>query len=338
MPANTEGERAATAHEWAGLLMRHGEPEEGQPTRHRVGREYLDIRVGQQDVHGTPLVRVMDTRTASAIAILVHEKTEHLPNRMSALWYHTARFEEVYPLVANSDADRDTADVHVLFPSWNGWLNIAQDISTHLKQPVYLSDAHLINFAGELASASLILVKYPIKYKQLVDVIYRDGMIARWQYGWSGLLSCFTPVWTRERIYVAMLNGLSVLALAHCPRVADLTHDVRAMMYGYAAFEVSERAVGRRIAQDRKAELLRRYCSDVAVKCRSVGLAATRSACHTLGVPAEASHMDGLPSFSTGCAFLQLGGKQPVDAGDTHDKVEAYYGSSNVWRYPHSHS
>lgn len=306
------------AKEWAEALIAYGGDE------------------GQQDTHGEPLPTVIRTCNAIGVAVLVHEKTSRMPNPMSALWYATSRFEELYQQTVY---EMSSSDVNALFPTLSGWLNIAQDIGTHLPRPVYLSDTQLINFAGELASASVILVKYHEKYKELVQQIWMDGRHARWTFGWSGLLACFTHLWTFERIYIAMLNGLSLLALSAEGEVKDIDGNVRAMLYGYAAFEVSDRAVGKEIACDRKAELLKRYSLNKGKTCRGSGLCATRLACYALKIPAVGSHMDGLPAFSTGwCSEYMEGlpGNQKPKHGDNHDQVEAREGSSNVWRYPHS--
>jgi len=295
---------------------------------------------GQQDTHCAQLPALVNVYNARGIAVMVHEKTHRQPNRMCALWYNTARFEDVY------DEVRDYVRVHteykdIMLPSWGSWLRIAQDIGTHLQRPVFLSDSHLVNFAGELASASLILVRFPDKFKELVDQVHQDGLNARWTFGWSGLLACFSQLWTKERIHIAMMNGLSLLALNAEENVTDLDENVRSMLYGYAAFEVSDRAVGKRIAEDRKAELLRRYTLNKGKTCRGSGVCATRLACMALGIPGVASHMDGLPAFCTGWASEYLErqpGNQTPEHGATHDAIEDVHGSSNVYRYPHSHT
>lgn len=310
--------------QWANCLLTYGASEGQEPE-------------GQQDTHGDRLEPYMDVKMVTAVAILVAEKRDRIPNRMSALWYDTACFEEVYRKKAR-DCERGADWGYTVFPSWSKWLHIAQDIAVNLERPVYLSDTQLTNYAGELASASLILVRYPDKYPKLVRQIYQDGINARWTFGWSGLLACFTHLWTEERVYIAMLNGLSLLALDSVDKVPMLDANVRSMLYGYAAFEVSDRAVGKTIAEDRSAELLRRYLQNKGKTCRGSGVCATRAACRTLGLPAEASHMDGLPAFSTGWAseyMEHLPGNQVPSHGGTHDEVEAIHGSSNAWRYPY---
>lgn len=293
---------------------------------------------GQQDTRGDSLRRVTNFSNASGIAVVVREKTHYPPNRMSSLWYNTATFEEVYE--EKRKEVRQMYEVgQLVMPSWSSWLQIASDIGKH--QPIYACDTKLINFAGELASASLIMARYPDKYRELVELIYEDGLRARWTFGWSGLLACFSHLWTLERIHIAMLNGLSLLALSKTAEVKDIDESVRSMMYGYAAFAVSDRAVGKKIAQDRKKELLRRYKEDRGRTCRGSGVCATRLACIWLGLPAEASHMDGLPAFSTGwCSeYLERNpGNQKPEHGNSHDDVEMRHGSSNVWRYPYSHT
>lgn len=293
---------------------------------------------GQQDTHGEGIPNVITTGDASGIAILVHEKISRLPNRFCALWYNTSRFEEVYGGKID-DLRRDSKVAHILFPQWSNWLKTAQDIASNLPRPMFLSDTQLVNYAGELASSSVILVAYGGKYRELVEQIYQDGLNARWTFGWSGLLACFSQLWTKERIYIAMLNGLSLLALVSADRVSDITENVRSMLYGYAAFEVSDRAVGKRIAEDRKAELLRRYTLNKGKTCRGSGVCAIRMACKTLGIPAEASHMDGLPAFCIGwCSeyMERKPGNQTPEHGADHDEVERLMGSSSAWRYPHS--
>lgn len=310
---------------WAECLITYG----------RVGSEPAQ---GQQDTHGEALRPVFDVSDSSGIAMLIREKTQHPPNRMCALWYATARFEEVYEAKTAELCEMSEYE-HILFPTWASWLKIAQDVGAHLERPVYLSDDCLVNFAGELASASLILVCYAEKFTLLVDQIHKDGLNARWTFGWSGLLSCFSHLWTKERIYVAMLNGLSLLAMISTSDVRLIDPNIRAMLYGYAAFAVSGRAVGRRIADDRNAELRKRYRFNKGKTCRGSGLNATRIACRELGLPAEASHMDGLPAFSTGWAreYMETKpGNQDPENGKTHDEVETREGSSNVWRFPHS--
>lgn len=316
------GEVITNKREWADALLTYGTPE------------------GQQDTHGERLPPIANMTDASGIAVLVHEKTTQVANRMSALWYNTARFEEVYDEKAFDATMRHTFP-KIMFPKWPSWLNIAHDIAAHATNPLTVSDRMLVVFAGEMASASLILVRYPEKFRTLVRQVYQDGLNARWTFGWSGLLACFSHLWTEDRIYIALLNGLSLLALASTRKVSDIDANVRAMLYGYAAFAVSDRAVGKRIAQDRKAELLTRYSQNKGKTCRGSGLCATRLACRALQLPAEASHMDGLPAFSTGWAseFLdRKPGNQVPEHGKNHDEVEALQGSSNMWRYPHSHT
>lgn len=293
---------------------------------------------GQQDTHGECVPNVITTADASGIAILVNEKISRLPNRMCALWYNTTRFEEVYERKVH-DLKRDSRLSHVLFPQWSNWLQTAQDIAGNLPRPMFLSNTQLVSYAGELASCSVILVAYGAKYGQLVNQIYKDGLNSKWTFGWSGLLACFSQLWTKERIYIAMLNGLSLLALVSADRVSDIDENVRSMLYGYAAFEVSDRAVGRRIAEDRKAELLRRYTLNKGKTCRGSGVCAIRMACRTLGIPAEASHMDGLPAFCTGwCSeyMERKPGNQAPEHGVDHDEVEKLMGSSTAWRYLYS--
>lgn len=319
---NSSGEVIKTKEQWRDCLSTYGSEQ------------------GQQDTRGDRLDRLIDPTKETALAILISEKRERIPNRMTALWYDTDSFEEVYRRKARECAEWSECG-YTWFPSWARWLHIAQDVAVNQRRPVYLSDTQLTNFAGELASASLILVRYSSKYRQLVRQIFEDGRNARWTFGWSGLLACFSHLWTEERIYMAMLNGLSLLALDSVEKVSALDTNVRSMLYGYAAFEVSDRAVGKRIAEDRKAELLTRYSTNKGKTCRGSGVWATRMACRALGLPAEASHMDGLPAFSTGwaCEYMvrQPGNQTPV-YGNNHDEVEAMHGSSNAWRYPYSRS
>lgn len=311
-----------TKLQWAEALLHYG------------GKE------GQQDTHGEDLPPIATATNASGIALLVKEKTRVLPHRMSALWYATARFEEVYESRA-FDAKMRSDFPHVIFPKWGGWVKIARGIAEDGIAQLSLTDRTITLLAGEMASASLILIRYPERYRRLVDQIHADGLNARWTFGWSGLLACFSHLWTKERVYIAMLNGLSLLALTLWSENGDLDPNVRSMLYGYAAFAVSDRAVGRVIAKDRKTELDKRYQNDKGKTCRGSGLCATRIACELLGLPAEASHMDGLPAFCTGWAseFLERKpGNQDPEHGWTHNDVEAGRGSSNVFRYPYSHS
>lgn len=316
------GETITTKTQWARALLTYGGPE------------------GQQDTHGESLACIMNVYDASAIAILIQEKTCFVPNRMSSLWYDSARFECIYNEKAfDTLMQRDYP--HVMFPSWPGWLKIGHDIAKKATCTLSVTDRSLNLFAGELAATSLLLVRYSTRYSRLVEQIYQDGLNARWTFGWSGLLACFSHLWTRERIYVAMLNGLSLLALASKSNVADIDPNVRSTLYGYAAFAVSDRAVGRRVVEDRNAELLRRYSNNKGKTCRGTGLCAIRLACRELGLPSEASYMDGLPAFSAGWAgeFMERKpGNQAPEHGHDHDEVESIHGSCNVWRFPYSHT
>ena len=323
---DTSGAPIEDKDRWAECLETYGWVENEEPQ-------------GQQDTTGPELPPVISLASPSAIPILIYEKTQHPPNRMCALWYATDRFETLYESLVV-----EMASVHpdVLFPTWASWLRLAQDVGIHLERPIFLSDDRLVDYAGELASASVILVHFHTRYADLVDQIYSDGMNARWTFGWSGLLSCFTHLWTRDRIYIAMLNGLSLLCLTYDKHtdITQLPADIRSMLYGYAAFAVQDRAVGKKVANDRKAELLKRYKHNKGKTCRGSGLCATRSACRKLELPEEASHMDGLPSFATGWCMEYLSdlpGNQPPMYGGNHDEVEALQGSSNAWRYPYSH-
>lgn len=322
------GKVIENSKEWAEALLTYGGPAENSSMGERPE--------GQQDTHGEALPSIASPFDASGIALMVKEKTRFLPHRMSALWYNTERFSEVYENRAFDNEIRSRSP-QVMFPRWRGWIKIAKDLVEDGMTQISSPDRTIYLLAGELASASLILVRYPKRYKCLVDLIYEDGLNARWTFGWSGLLACFSHLWTKERIYIAMLNGLSLLALTLSSDVYDIDANVRSMLYGYAAFAVSDRAVGMRIAQDRKAELHRRYKQNKGKTCRGTGLHAIRLACQTLGLPAEASHMDGLPSFSTGWAGEYLErkpGNQSPEHGNNHDQVEAKQGSSNVFRYP----
>jgi len=104
-------------------------------------------------------------------------------------------------------------------------------------------------------------------------LIYRDGRNSRWIFGWSGLLSCYSNLWTRQRIFMAMLNGLSLLAIKSANNVTaeEMNVDVRSLMVGYASFAISNRAIGKRIASIKKKELLKRYSKNLENACRNMG-------------------------------------------------------------------
>lgn len=314
-------ERITSKTQWAKALLTYGSPE------------------GQQDTHGDALPMVASMRDASGIALLIYEKTTHLPHRMSALWYNCAHFEDMYDNRA-FDLDMRRHYPCIMLPKWPSWLGIARELASLYAASVQ-SELSLTLLAGELASTSLILVRYADKYKELVDQIHRDGLNARWTFGWSGLLACFSHLWTKDRIYIAMLNGLSLLAMTSSKEVKGIDPNVRSMLYGYASFAVSDRAVGRRIADDRKQELVKRYRDNKGKTCRGSGLCAIRLACKILGLPQEAGYFDGLPAFSAGWAseFLERKpGNQKPEHGLTHDEVEMRQGSSNAWRYPYTHT
>lgn len=290
---------------------------------------------GQQDTHHDSTFPVMVCTHEHIVALLVEEKTLRKPNRISALWHNTARFESVYEY-QRLRALEIPGLKQIVFPTWSSWLQIAQDISTNLDRSAYLSDGVLVNYAGELAASTVILIRYPDRYKKLVYQIHRDGLNTRWIYGWSGLLSCFTTLWTVERIFFAMLNGLSLIAMLSAGRVEDIDQNVRAMLYGYAAFAVSDRAVGERIKDDQQRELERRYENEGPTD-RGFGLDVVRQACKALGIPREVRYMDGPPALSTAWAKTYMEGRsgiEPAATGPTHKELNRWLESSTAWRFP----
>lgn len=295
---------------------------------------------GQQDTKGPPNLKLFSVKDRSGIATLVHEKTHIRPHRMASLWYSTARFEDLCAIVA-SDINARSGDQLMMPEAFAIWKDVASDIAQHLKEPMYLNGVELCIYAGELASASILLSHFPTEFSDLVEQVYQDGRSSRWTFGWSGLLACFSNLWTRQRVFITMLSGLSLLAIKSANNVASIEPSVRAMMVGYASFAISERAIGKRIAKERKDELLARYMQNRGKTCRGSGLCATRLACSILGIPAAASHMDGLPAFATGWAleFMEFRpGNQLPEHGGNHHEVEEREGSSTAWRYPESHN
>lgn len=178
------------------------------------------------------------------------------------------------------------------------------------------------------------------RYHRLVDQLHEDGRCARWTFGWSGLLSSYSKLWTWDHVYVAALNGLSLLAINSADSIENIDPCVRAMLVGYTSFAVSDRTVGSRIEEERTQELKMRYTQNKGRTCRGSGVSATRLGCSALGIPAAANHMDGLPSFATGWAMEYMEAKpgcQKPENGATHANIELLLGSSAIWRYPHSH-
>lgn len=295
---------------------------------------------GQQDSAGPADNDLFGVKDRSGIATLVYEKTRFQPHRMNALWYCTAKFEDMYAGLAADINQRKGEDALLMPESLSMWKEIASDIARHLREPMYLNGEGLSAYASELASSSILLTHFPSEFSTLVETVYQDGRSARWTFGWSGLLSCFSNLWTRQRVFVSMLNGLSLLAIKSANSVDLIEPCVRAMLVGYASFAVSNRAIGKHIAQARKAELLARYRDQRGNTCRGSGLCSTRVACRVLGIPAAASHMDGLPAFATGWAmeFMEARpGSQMPEHGGNHNEVEEREGSSSAWRYPEAH-
>jgi len=203
--------------------------------------------------------------------------------------------------------------------------------------PLYLSGADLDNYACELAATSLLLARYPAAWKRVCDQIYEDGRRARWTFGWSGLLACFSNLWTHERVYVAAANGLSLLALGCAPSVTKIPDCVRSTLVAYTPFVVSTRAVGRRIVPARQVELLRRYATNRRRTCRGSGVDDIRRGYAVPGLPGAAGHMDGLPAFTAGWCLEYMQrqpGDQPPTYGADHEEVERRLESGTAWRYP----
>lgn len=295
---------------------------------------------GQQDA---PLNRNdehhMHVITSKTRTTLVREKRAHPPHRMSALWYSTEKYKSVFA-VAAADAEKKSGNTQMIPTSMALWEKIAVDRVQHRDEPwpLPLSGDGLTAYIGELASTSLLLAHFPERYCDLVEQIYEDGRNARWTFGWSGLLSCYSKLWTLQRVFIAALNGLSLLALNSADSDGKIDPCVRAMLVGYTSFVVSDRAVGKRIARERTKELELRYRLNKGKTCRGSGVNATRRACKILGIPAEASYMDGLPAFSTGWAMEFMEAKpgcQKPEHGATHEEIEEREGSSAEWRYPY---
>lgn len=315
-----------------GSAIRRGDKEAWENALRKYGSPQ-----GQQDSRGPAQDHLFNSSDRTGIATLIHEITHCIPHRMSSLWYVTARFEDVYEAAAR---EINAKDKNILLPShFADWKELAIDIAANLEEPVYLSGDGLSNYAGRIASASLLLTQYSYEYRGLVERIYHDGRFSRWTFGWSGLLSCYSNLWTRHRVFMAMLNGLSLLAIRSSRTVAEIEPSVRALMVGYCSFAISDRAIGKKIANFRKQELLDRYVSNRSRSARGLGLATTREACRILGIPSEASHLDGLPSFATGWSMKHLLFKAGVftpEHGNYHGEIEEREGSSNAWRYPYS--
>lgn len=322
-----------TMDEWVRALMVYGDEPVLAPSGQR-NPLFPGSFAGMQDTAGTVQLDrpLLDTSSTSGIVTLVYEKTAFVPHRMASLWYGSSifsdRYAEAAPLVSRYGGLR--------MPSLASWRRMAIGIGESARVPLFLSGADLENYACELASASMLLALYPTQFKELVDQIYEDGRKARWTFGWSGLLSCFSNVWTRERVFVAAANGLSLLSLRSATTVARIPDCVRSMLVAYVSSVVSQRAVGRRIASLQQQELLRRYRYNRGRTCRGSGVDAIRRACNVLGLPAVASHMDGLPAFMAGWCLeymVRQPGNQPPEHGEDHEEVERRLGSGTAWRY-----
>lgn len=288
-----------------------------------------------QDTDGAvPLSRpLLDTSTLAGVATFVCEITAHVPHRMTWLWYSTSTFAERFSEVAS----RSSTSGLLRVPSLWTWRRMAVGIGERAPVSLHLAGADLDFFSCELAATSLLLTHYPVLYQQLVEQLYQDGRKARWTFGWSGLLSCFSNLWTRERVYVASANGLSFLALLSAPAVSKISDSVRSLLVAYTSYAASTWAVGRRIAPARQAELLRRYRKNRGRTCRGSGVDAIRRGCSVLDLPAAASHMDGLPAFTAGWCLEYMErqpGNQPPAYGADHEEVERRMGSCTAWRYP----
>ncbi|OSX78927.1 hypothetical protein BU14_0094s0004 [Porphyra umbilicalis] len=291
---------------------------------------------GMQDTAGTlTLPRpLLDTAGTRGVVTLVYEKTAHVPHRMSSLWYGTTTFTDCFH-EASRRADGGGRSLRI--PSLTSWRVMAVGIGERSPVPLYLSGMDLENYACELAATPLLLARFPTAFKRLCDQIYEDGRKARWTFGWSGLLACFSNLWTHERVYVAAANGLSLLALGCAPSVVKIPDCVRSTLVAYTSFAVSTRAIGRRIAPARQVELLRRYATNRGRTCRGSGVDAIRRGCAVLGLPGAASHMDGLPAFTAGWCLEYMErqpGNQPPAYGADHEEVERRLGSGTAWRYP----
>lgn len=97
----------------------------------------------------------------------------------------------------------------------------------------YINELHR---EGRIGSASILIAKYSEEYKHLVEIIYRDGRNSRWMFGWSGPLSCYSNLWTPQRIFFAMLDGLSLFAIQSSNSVTEeeMDADVRSLIVGYS--------------------------------------------------------------------------------------------------------
>jgi len=167
---------------------------------------------------------LLDAAGTRGVVTLVYEKTAHVPHRMSSLWYGTTTF---------TDRSREAArranggGRSLRIPSLSSWRVMAVGIGECSPVLPFLSGMDLENYACELAATSLLLARYPTACKRLCDQIHEIGRKARWTFGWSGLLACCSNPWTRERVYVAAANGLSLLALGCAPSVAKIVGSLR---------------------------------------------------------------------------------------------------------------
>ncbi|OSX72828.1 hypothetical protein BU14_0402s0008 [Porphyra umbilicalis] len=160
---------------------------------------------------------LLDTAGTRGVVTLVYEKTAHVPHRMSSLWYGTTTFTDRF---REAPRRADGGGRSLRIPSLSSGRVMVVGIGECSPVPLYLSRMDLENYACELAATSLLLARYLTACKRLCDQIYEIGRKARWTFGWSGLFACCSNLWTRERVYVAAANGLSLLALGCAPSVA----------------------------------------------------------------------------------------------------------------------
>lgn len=284
---------------------------------------------GQQD-HGDEMMPNHPESRVQTIWEMMTWITAHSPKPMENIWYESRELTTTLHEISGQNA---RGAVWPSFPGIESWFRIAKDIARQRDSPLLLSVFEFKRFALRIASSSALLAYNPREYDSLVTSVYNLGILARWTHGWSGRLSCYSALWTPGNVGMALLGGLTLLAIRKNVPSDD---SVRCLLVGIASDTIMGRYLPDKVRAARTKELALRYSNNKGKTCRGSGVKCVRAACAKLGLSPSASQLDGAVAFTVGWAKEAIdglpGNQKPRD-GNNHDQIEDIFCSSRAFRF-----
>ena len=215
-----------------------------------------------------------------------------VPHRLTNAWYFTDTWDD---MANKAPTINGLGDKWIpLPPEKSGWNEIASYVARENVNATGLSAMESYRYTGRILAASNIIAYYHETYMGIVEKVLHCGKVARWTYGWSGRLSCYSAFFTKEHVYLALLDGITLLAIL---KNKHNHRSVIQLLTAFASFTIMEERCCMDVLKARQDELVYRYTKDKGRTCRGSGLKAIRDTCALLDIPAACSKLDGHPAF-----------------------------------------